>query len=95
MTLSQALEALSTKGFIKPLDLERYTPNTSAPNYNASEYCKYYQSHGHSTNKCTHLHHDIEDPIQSGKVPLPPINHSNIKSNLLPDYHVVPPPTWD
>ncbi|KAL0005235.1 hypothetical protein SO802_012796 [Lithocarpus litseifolius] len=42
MTLSQALEALSTKGFIKPLDLGRYTPNTSTPNYNASEY---YKSH--------------------------------------------------
>ena len=42
MTLSQALETLSIKGFIKPLDLGRYTPNTSAPNYNVSEYCKYY-----------------------------------------------------
>ena len=42
MTLSQALEALSTKGFIKPLDLGRYTPNTFAPTYNASEYCKYH-----------------------------------------------------
>ena len=94
LTLSQALETLSTKGFIKPLDLGRYTPNTSTPNYNANEYYKYHKSHGHSTNKCTHLHHDIEDPIQSDKVSLPPINHPNIKSNLLPDYHVVPPPTW-
>lgn len=42
MNLSQALEKLSTKGLIKPLDLGRYTPNTSAPNYNASEYCKYH-----------------------------------------------------
>ena len=42
LTLSQALETLSTKGFIKPLDLGRYSPNTSIPNYNASEYCKYH-----------------------------------------------------
>ena len=39
MTLSEALETLSTKGFIKPLDLGRYTPNSSASNYNVSEYC--------------------------------------------------------
>ena len=37
MTLSQALEKLSNKGLIKPLDLGRYTPI-----YNASEYCKYH-----------------------------------------------------
>ena len=94
LTLSQALETLSTKGFIKPLDLGRYTPNTSVPNYNASEYCKYHQSHGHSTNKCTRLYHDIEYLIQSGKIPMPPINLPNIKTNHLPDYHGVPPPTW-
>ena len=74
MTLSQAFETLSTKGFIKPLDLERYTPNTSAPNYNANKYCKYHQNHGHSS-----------------KIPKPPINLLNIKSNPLPDYHAMPP----
>ena len=68
MTLSQALEALSTKGFIKP-NLGRYTPN-----YNTSEYCKYHQNHGYSIDKCTRLHHDIEDLIQSDKIPKPPIN---------------------
>nr|POE62373.1 hypothetical protein CFP56_43958 [Quercus suber] len=94
MTLSQALETLSTKGFIKPLDLRRYTPNTSAPNYNASEYCKYHQNHGHFTDKCNRLRHDIEDLIQSGKIRKPPINLPNIKSNPLLDYDVVPSPTW-
>nr|XP_023883250.1 uncharacterized protein LOC111995578 [Quercus suber] len=94
MILSQALETLSTKGFIKPLDLKKYTSNTSAPNYNASEYCKYHQTHGHSTDKCTSLHHDIEDLIQSGKILKPPINLSNIKTNHLPNYNAVPPPTW-
>ncbi|KAL0008500.1 hypothetical protein SO802_010002 [Lithocarpus litseifolius] len=66
MTLSQALDAFSTKGFIKPLDLG---------------------------SKCTHLHNDTEDLIQSGKVPLPPINHPNIITNPVPNYHVVHPPT--
>ena len=94
MTLSQALETLLTKGFIKPFDLVRYASNTSAPNYNVSEYCKYHQNHGHSTDKCTHLHHDIEDLIQSGKIPKPPINLPNIKTNHLPNYNAVPPPTW-
>ena len=70
-----------------------YTPNTSAPNYNTSEYCKYYQNHGHSTDNCIRLCHDIEDLIQSGKILKPPINLPNIKSNPLPDYNVVPPPT--
>ena len=81
------------KGFIKLLDLGRYASNTSTPNYNASEYCEYHQSHGHSTNKCTSLRHDIEDLIQSDKVPLPPINLPNIKTNPFPNYHGVPPPT--
>ena len=94
MTLSQALETLSTKGFIKSLDPGRYTPNTFSPNYNASEYCKYHQNHGHSIDKCTHLHHDIEDLIQVGKIPKPPINLPSIKRNPLPDYNVVPLPTW-
>ena len=93
MTLSQALENLSTKGFIKPLDLGRYTSNTSAPNYNASEYCKYHQNHGHSTDKCTRLRHNIEDLIQSSKTPNPPINLPNIKTNHLPNYNAMPPPT--
>ncbi|KAK9998221.1 hypothetical protein SO802_017824 [Lithocarpus litseifolius] len=73
-------------GVIKPLDLGRYTLNTSAPNYNAIEYFKYHHSHGHST--------DIEDLIQSGKVPLPLINLPNIKTNHLPDYYGVPPSNW-
>ena len=94
MTLSQALEIFSTKGLIKPLDLGRYTPTTSAPNYNASEYCKYHQSHGHSTDKCTHFCPDIKDLIQSGKIPFPSINLPNIKTNPLPNYHGVPPPNW-
>ena len=94
MTLFQALETFSIKGFIKPLDLRRYTPNTSSPKYNASEYCKYHQNHGHSTDKCTHLHYDIEDLIQAGKIPKPPINLPNIKRNPLPNYNVVPPSTW-
>ena len=94
MTLSQELEKLSTKGLIKSLDLARYTLNTSASNHNTSEYCKYHQSHGYSTDKCTHLRHDIEDLIQFGKVPLPPINLLNIKTNHLPDYHDMPPPNW-
>nr|XP_023872939.1 uncharacterized protein LOC111985517 [Quercus suber] len=93
ITLSQALETLSTKGFIKLLDLGSYTSNTSAPNYNASEYCKYHQNHGHSIDKCTRLCHDIEDLIQSGKILKPPINLPNIKTNHLPNYNVVPPPT--
>ncbi|KAK7832573.1 hypothetical protein CFP56_026303 [Quercus suber] len=75
-------------------DFIRYTPNSSAPNYNTSEYCKYHQNHGHSTDKCTCLCHDIEGLIQSGKIPKPPINLPNIKSNPLPDYNVVPPPAW-
>nr|POF27536.1 hypothetical protein CFP56_19823 [Quercus suber] len=94
MTLSQALETLLSKGFIKPLDLGSYTSNTSSPNYNASEYCQYHQNHGHSIDKCIHLRHDIEDLIQAGKIPKPPINLPNIKRNPFPDYNVVSPPAW-
>nr|POE68338.1 hypothetical protein CFP56_12511 [Quercus suber] len=66
--MSKEIEKMIAKGVMKPLDLGRYTPNTSAPNYNAIEYYKYHQSHGHSIDKCTRLHHDIEDLIQFGKV---------------------------
>ena len=47
-------------------------------------HCKYHQSHGHSTDKCTRLCHEIEDLIQSGKVPLPSINLQTSRLILFP-----------
>ena len=89
MTLSKTLEALSTKGIMKPLDLCRYIPNISSPTYFTNEYCEYHQSKGHNTNKCARLRHDFEDLIESKKITKP-----HIGKNSLPECHVVPPPTW-
>lgn len=44
MLFSKVFKDLSRKQIMKPLNLGRYTPNISFPNYFANEYCEYYQS---------------------------------------------------
>ena len=48
MTLAQAYENLSYKGFIKPLDLT-HIPNLVSPTWNLNEYCHFHQKSDHKT----------------------------------------------
>ena len=58
MTLAQAYENLSSKGFIKPLD-PIPMPNPVPPTWNLNEYCHFHQNSGHKTDNCFCLKHGI------------------------------------
>ena len=92
MTLTQAYENLSSKGFIKPLD-PTPLPNPIPPTWNLNEYCHYHQNSSHKTDNWFHLKHEIQDLIDNGTLPNPKIiTKPNIRKNSLPDYHKAPPP---
>ena len=87
MTLTQAYENLSSKGFIKPLDP---TPmaNPIPPTWNLNEYCHYRQKFGHKTDNCLRVKHEIQDLIDNGALSNPNIiTKPNTRKNPLPDYH--------
>ena len=96
MTLTQAYENLSSKGFIKPLNPTlnpTLMPNPIPPTWNLNEYCHYHQKSGHKTDNCFHLKHEIQDLIDNGTSSNPNIiTKPNIRKNPLPDYHRAPPP---
>jgi len=92
MTLTQAYENLSSKGFIKPLD-PTPMPNLIPPSWNFNEYRHYHQKSCHKIDNCFCLKHEIQDLIDNGTLPNPNIiTKPNIRKNPLPDYHRTPPP---
>ena len=87
MTLTQAYENLSFKGFIKPLDLAPM-PNPIPYTWNLNEYCHYHQKSSHKTDNCFCLKHEIQDLIDNEALPNPNIIiKTNIRKNPLLDYH--------
>ena len=72
MTLSQAYENLSSKGFLKPLDATP-VPNPIPTTWNLNEYCHFHQKPGHKTDNYFHLKHEIQDLIDNGTLPNPNI----------------------
>ena len=92
MTLTQAYENLSSKGFMKPLD-PTPIPNPIPPTWNLNEYCHYHKKSSHKIDNCFGLKHEIQDLIGNGTLLNPNIiNKPNIRKNPLPDYHRAPPP---
>ena len=92
ITLTQAYESLSSKGFIKPLD-PTPIPNLLSPTWNLNEYCHYHQKSVHKIDNCFRLKHEIQDLIDNGTLPNPNIvTKPNIRKNPLLDYHRAPPP---
>ena len=92
MTLIQAYENLSSKGFIKPLD-PTPMPNPIPPTWNLNEYCHYRQKFGHITDNCLRIKHEIQDLIDNGALSNPNIiTKPNTRKNPLPDYHRAPLP---
>ena len=87
MTLTQAYENLTSKGFIKPLG-PTPMPNHVPPTWNLKEYCHVHQKSGHKTDNCFHLKHEIQNLIDNGTLPNPNItNKPNVRKNPLLDYH--------
>ena len=70
ISLLKALEILSKKGYLKPLEptlLLIPIPNT----WNMNEYCAFHQKLGHKTDNCFRLKHVIQDLIDDGVIAKP------------------------
>ena len=70
ISLSKALEILSKKGYLKPLEptlLPIPIPNT----WNMNEYCAFHQKLGHKIDYCFRLKHEIQDLIDEGVIAKP------------------------
>ena len=89
MPLSKALGVLIRKGHLKPLE-PRPLPNPLPPSHNPAKYCAYHQQHGHDTDQCFRLRHEIQDLVDKNVI-LPP-EKPNVTTNPLPTHNQAPPP---
>ena len=90
MTLAQAYENLTSKGFIKPQN-PTPMPNPVPPAWNLNEYCHFHQNFGHKTENCFYLKDEVQDLIDSGTLPnLNIIIKPNISKNPFLGYHQAP-----
>ena len=89
MTLTRAFEKLRDAGVIVPL-ASRPLPHP-IPHFHSHEHCLYHHIPGHDTERCSTLHHAIQDLIDSGLVDLA---GPNVTTNPLPAHSMqaVPPP---
>uniref|UniRef100_F6HI05 Uncharacterized protein n=1 Tax=Vitis vinifera TaxID=29760 RepID=F6HI05_VITVI len=90
MTLIRAFEKLRDAGVIVPL-APRPLPHPIPPHFRFHEHCLYHQMQGHDTERCSALHHAIQDLIDSWVVDLA---RPSVTTNPLPTHstHAVPPP---
>ncbi|KAF5932703.1 hypothetical protein HYC85_028874 [Camellia sinensis] len=89
MPLSKALGVLIRKGHLKPLE-PRPLPERLPATHNPAKYCAFHQQHGHDTNLCFRLRHEIQDLIDNGVILSP--EKPNITTNPLPTHNQAPPP---
>lgn len=89
MPLSQALRVLIKTGHLKPLE-QRPLPDHLPPKYNPAKYCVFHQQHGHDTDQCYKLCHQIQDLIDNKVIILP--QKPNVTTNPLPANNQVPSP---
>ncbi|KAF5932779.1 hypothetical protein HYC85_028950 [Camellia sinensis] len=89
MPLSKALGVLIRKGHPKPLE-PRPLPERFPAAHNPAKYCAFHQQHGHDTDLCFRLRHEIQDLIDNGVI-LPP-EKPNVTTNPLPTHNQAPPP---
>ncbi|KAF5934619.1 hypothetical protein HYC85_030790 [Camellia sinensis] len=89
MPLSKALGVLIRKGHLKPLE-PRPLPERLPAAHNPAKYCAFHQQHGHDTDLCFRLRHEIQDLIDNGVI-LPP-EKPNVTTNPLPTHNQTPPP---
>ena len=62
ISLSEALEILSKKGYLKPLE-PTLLPIPIPRSWNMNKYCDFHQKLGHNTDNCFRLKHEIQDLI--------------------------------
>ncbi|RVW59020.1 hypothetical protein CK203_107794 [Vitis vinifera] len=80
MTLTRAFEKLRDTGVIVPL-APRPLPHPIPPHFRSHEHCLYHHIPGHDNERCSALHHAIQDLIDSGLVDLA---GPNVTTNPLP-----------
>src|SRR2546429_7210481 len=85
LPLSKILERCIKRGLLQPLE-PRPFHDPLPPRFNLRAFCNFHQSKGHDTNSCKRLRHEIQDLIDSGKIP----DHEEVKpsttKNPLPDF---------
>ena len=62
ISLSEALEILSKKGYLKPLE-PTLLPIPITRSWNWNKYCEFHQKLGHNTDNWFRLKHEIQDLI--------------------------------
>ncbi|KAL6342728.1 hypothetical protein AAG906_016562 [Vitis piasezkii] len=90
MTVIRAFEKLRDTEVIVLL-VPRPLPHPIPPHFHSHEHCLYHHIPGHDTERCSALHHAIQDLIDSGVVDLA---RPSVTTNPLPTHstHAVPPP---
>ncbi|KAF5932034.1 hypothetical protein HYC85_028205 [Camellia sinensis] len=89
MPLTKALGVLIKKNHLKPLE-PKPLPNPLPPSHDPAKYCAYHQQHGHDTDRCYRLRHEIQDLID--KQVIAPPDKPNVTTNPLPPHNQAPPP---
>ncbi|KAF5933094.1 hypothetical protein HYC85_029265 [Camellia sinensis] len=89
MPLTKVLGILIRKNHLKPLE-PKPLPNPLPPSYDPAKYCAYHQQHGHDTDRCYRLRHEIQDLID--KQVIAPPDKPNVTTNPLPPHNQPPPP---
>ena len=86
MNLSEALDQLLAT---KHLTLLQPTPPPAVlpKSHDPSQFCKFHQGPGHSTNRCLRLRHSIQDLIDAKKI-APPNPKPNVTTNPLPNHNL-------
>ncbi|KAF5934616.1 hypothetical protein HYC85_030787 [Camellia sinensis] len=81
MPLSKALQILTRKGHLKPLE-PRPLPSNLPLSHDATQYCVYHQQAGHTTDNCFRLRHEVQDLIDD-KVILPPSSTKSVTTEFV------------
>ena len=68
--LSEVFKELKMKGLLNPLE-PRPLPNPVPYYLNQNLYCHFHQQKGHDTDNCVRLQHEIQNLIDSHKIPNP------------------------
>ena len=80
---SKVFEKLKIQGLLKPLE-PRPFPNPVPPYLNLNQYCYFHQEKCHDTDNCTRLRHEVQNLIDSHKIPNPEKEQPNAHMNPQP-----------
>ncbi|KAK9748622.1 hypothetical protein RND81_02G070000 [Saponaria officinalis] len=89
MSYADALKKLVKNHYLQLLGPTPEPPaDKRSPRWDATVYCNYHQSKGHSTEECLKLKHAIQDLFDSGKLPGPKAPRPSNKNNPLGNHAV-------